>query len=102
MRQHFSHDPTRQMPHISGPHSLCLEAFYYLAEDCLYPVSDAAQPPTPFGIRIKASLLVWSKHIKPLFAKLLSEFRLPVVAISQAVAFCLRRKRLYRSQITQI
>jgi hypothetical protein len=102
MRQHLSHYPTCQVPHISGPHSLHLEAFYYLAEDCLYSVTIAAQPTAPLRIWVVASLLVRGKQLNPFLAQLLLEFGLPVGAITYAVAFCVCNKFFNHSQITQI
>lgn len=102
MRQHFSHNPARQLPHISGPDSLHLKTLYYLADNCLYPITDAAQPTTPLWIRIKASLLVGYKHLNALLAQMLCQLRLPVVTICKAVAFCLGDNFFNNRQVTLV
>src|SRR5829696_5389063 len=94
MRQHLSHYSARQVPHIPGPDSLHLEAFYYLTDDRLYTVSQAAQPTTPLWVWIKASLLVGHKHLDPLLAQMPRQLRFPVVAVCKAVAFCLSYKKM--------
>jgi hypothetical protein len=101
MRQHFSHNPTRQVPHISGPYSLHQKAFCYLAEYCLYSIAQSAQPSTDFSIRVSARHLERHKHLNPLLTQLTSQLRLPIVAIPKAIAFRLSRKLLKRSYITQ-
>lgn len=102
MRQHLSHYSARQVPYVSGPDSLCLKAFYYLAEYGLYSIPNPAQPATPLRRRIKASLLVGGKHIKPPHAELLPQFGFPVGAITYAVAFSLCGKFFDHRQVAQI
>lgn len=101
MRQHFAHNPTRQVPHISGPYSLHLEAFCHLAEYCLYSIAHPTQPSADFSVPVSARQLKRHKHLNSLLAQLLAQLGLPVVAITQAIAFCLSRKLLKRSYITQ-
>jgi hypothetical protein len=101
MRQHFSHYSARQVPHVSGPYSLHLKAFRYLTENRFYSIAIATQPSTDCSIPIPARQLKRHYHLNSLFAQLLAQVRLPVITISQAIAFCLSRQLLKRRRITQ-
>jgi len=102
MRQHIPHYSARQVPHIPGPDSLHLEAFHDLAENGFYAVAPAAQPTTPLGRRVKASLLVGDEHLNASLAQMLCQLGLPVVTVCKAVAARLSDHLFNHRQVTQI
>jgi len=101
MRQHFSHNSARQVPHISGPYSLHFKAFCYLTEYGFYSIPIPTQPSTDCSIPVSARQLKRHYHLNPLLAQLPAQVRLPVITISQAIAFCPSRQLLKHRCITK-
>src|ERR1051325_783182 len=101
MRQHLSQYPARQVPDISGPYALDLKSLDDLAEDRLDAIAPTAQPATPLRLRVTARRLKGRQHLNALLVQSLFDFRLPIIAVAQAVAFSALKQLLKHRRITE-